>query len=285
VREELMDALFPHSGGSVLWGITGPPGSGKSTLADALIASERNAGRRVGVIAVDPSSPFTGGALLGDRLRMQRHSEDDGVFIRSMASRGHLGGVAAATSDAAKVMAAAGFDTIIIETIGVGQSEVEVIELADLILLVLVPGAGDEVQVMKAGIMEIADLFAVNKCDREGAERLKTELEYVMRMGEREDPAPVVLTSARTGEGVDELYRSVRDRIRTLETSGKLAERRTRRMEIELRTILSEKIHALLDEKLYTEQNVRTWAEELLEGRSAPYRFINSKIEAFKESL
>jgi LAO/AO transport system kinase len=216
---------------------------------------------------------------------MQRHAEDDGVFIRSMASRGHLGGVAAATSDAAKVLSAAGFDTVIIETIGVGQSEVEVVELADLILLVLVPGAGDEVQVMKAGIMEIADCFAVNKSDREGAQRLKSELEYVLRMSEASHPAPVLLTAAKSGEGVQELHRQLSGQAEEMKSDGRLQERRTRRTEIELRKILSAKLHTLLDDRLGMEERIRAWAEELVDGRSAPYRFINTKIEQFKESL
>jgi LAO/AO transport system kinase len=284
-REELMDTLFPHTSDTVLLGITGPPGSGKSTLVDNLIARERSDGRRVGVIAVDPSSPFSGGALLGDRVRMQRHAEDPGVFIRSMASRGHLGGVAAATSDAAKVLSAAGYDTVIIETIGVGQSEVEVVELADLVMLVLVPGTGDEVQVMKAGIMEIGDFFVVNKSDREGARRLKAELEYVLQMGEGEHQPPVLLTAANTGDGIEELYAGVRSRADEMARDGSLNERRTRRLEIELRKILSAKVHALLDEQLETESRIRQWARELFHGETTPYRLINGKIEEFKESL
>ncbi|MCF6335614.1 MAG: methylmalonyl Co-A mutase-associated GTPase MeaB, partial [Spirochaetales bacterium] len=188
-KEELIDGLYPFTGKAQIIGITGPPGAGKSTIVDRIIQFERNNNKKIAVIAVDPSSPFSGGAILGDRLRMQTHATDPGVFIRSMASRGHLGGISAATSGAIKVFDAAGFDTIIIETIGVGQTEVEVIELADLIILTLVPGMGDEIQAMKAGIMEIADLFLVNKSDIDGADRLKSEIEYMLMLGPENDKA------------------------------------------------------------------------------------------------
>jgi len=173
----LIAALHASGGRAYLIGVTGPPGAGKSTLVDRMTHELRAAGRRVGVIAVDPSSPFTGGAVLGDRVRMQAHANDEGVFIRSMATRGHLGGLARATGDAASVLDAAGFDPVIIETVGVGQGEVDIVRTADVSIVVAVPGAGDEVQAIKAGIMEIGDVFAINKADREGVLRTQKELE------------------------------------------------------------------------------------------------------------
>ncbi len=284
-KEDLLDMLFPYTSGALLLGITGPPGSGKSSIVDRLIARERKAGHRVGVLAVDPSSPFTGGALLGDRVRMQRHAEDPGVFIRSMATRGYLGGVSSATSDAAKICAAAGYDTVILETIGVGQSEVEVVELADIILLVLVPGAGDEVQIMKAGIMEIGDYIIINKSDREGATRLKTELEYVLQLGNSKRDLEVLLTSAKTGDGMNELYAEISDRVKTMKESGELDTRRAARLEIELRKILQQKIHEMLANELEIDHRIDGWVEMLLQGKNLPYRLIRAKIEEFKEGI
>jgi LAO/AO transport system kinase len=207
----LASALHPHTGRAVTIGITGPPGAGKSTLVAALVGHFRARGERVGVLAVDPSSPFTGGALLGDRVRMQVHALDDGVFIRSMATRGHLGGLAAATVGAADVLDAAGFDVILIETVGVGQDEVDVARVSDVCVVVSVPGAGDDVQAMKAGVMEIADVFVVNKADQEGSERAVTAIEQMLSL--EEAPAarrpPVLRVVATTGDGVTELVAEI----------------------------------------------------------------------------
>jgi LAO/AO transport system kinase len=197
-------------------GVTGPPGAGKSTLVDRLAAALRpNAS--VGILAVDPSSPFSGGAVLGDRLRMQSHSADEGVFIRSMATRGHLGGLARATADAATVLAAAGKDYVVIETVGVGQAEVDIVRAADVTIVVLVPGAGDEVQALKAGIMEIANIFVVNKADREGADRVVSGIESYLSLESKGVRPQIVKTVATTGEGIPELV----DAINTFRQAGR----------------------------------------------------------------
>jgi LAO/AO transport system kinase len=212
---EALRVLYAHTGRARLLGVTGAPGVGKSTLVDRLVERLRAAGRTVGVVAVDPSSPFTGGAILGDRVRMQRHSGDRGVYIRSMATRGALGGLARATMDVVRVLDAMGFDDVLVETVGVGQDEVDVSRIADAVLVVLVPGLGDEVQSLKAGILEIADVFVVNKSDREGADRVVQELNGAMSLGsgaraDRPSFVPaIVKTVASRGEGVDALVGAV----------------------------------------------------------------------------
>jgi LAO/AO transport system kinase len=208
----LLSALHPHAGRASLIGLTGPPGAGKSTLVDALTAAWRERGLRVAVIAVDPTSPFTGGALLGDRVRMQQHAGDAGVFIRSMATRGHLGGLSRATGDVAMVLDAAGYDLVLIETVGVGQDEIEVVRTADISIVVVVPGTGDDVQALKAGIMEIADVFVVNKADRDGADRAVASIEALLSLqGPDEDgwQPPVVRTEATARIGIDELVAAI----------------------------------------------------------------------------
>ena len=208
----LVGALFPRTGHALVVGLTGAPGVGKSTLADRLTAVWRDDGRTVGVLAVDPTSPFSGGAILGDRIRMQAHAGDGGVFVRSMATRGQLGGLARATFDALVVLDAAGCDVVLIETVGVGQAEVDISRTADVSLVVTVPGGGDDVQAIKAGIMEIADIFVVNKSDREGADRVVADIQGMLglRDARPEEPPPeVVRTSAATGEGVEELAAAV----------------------------------------------------------------------------
>jgi LAO/AO transport system kinase len=237
---EVMAALAPHAGHAQIVGITGSPGVGKSTSTSALVGELRRAGKRVGVLAVDPSSPFSGGALLGDRVRMQDHALDREVYIRSMASRGHLGGLAWTTPQALRVLDAAGCDVILIETVGVGQSEVEVAGLADTTLVLLAPGMGDGIQAAKAGILEIGDLYVVNKADRDGADTLRRELRSMLALADRPEGAwrpPIVKTIASKGEGLDEVAAEIDRHAEWLRATGELAARRTRRARDEIEAI------------------------------------------------
>jgi len=208
---ELLKALFPFSGHAVLLGLTGSPGAGKSTLVDQIAREYRKQGKTIGIIAVDPTSPFSGGAILGDRIRMQSHYADAGIYIRSMATRGSLGGLASTTADVATVIDASGRDLVMIETVGVGQDEVDIVALADVTVVVLVPGMGDDVQTIKAGIMEIADVFIINKCDREGAERVEREIRAMQSLAMRHDnwTPPIVKTVASDGTGVPEALQAI----------------------------------------------------------------------------
>jgi LAO/AO transport system kinase len=244
----LIGRIYPHTGRAYLIGVTGPPGAGKSTLVDRMIAELRKAGSTVGVLAVDPTSPYTGGAILGDRVRMQSHAEDAGVFIRSMATRGHLGGLARTTTEAATVLDAAGFDVVIIETVGVGQDEVDVVRTADISIVVVVPGTGDEVQALKAGIMEIADIFVVNKADRDGADRTAASVESMLALDHPEAGEwrpPVLRTEATSGRGVPELIEMI-GRFRA-ETGPALGARRRARAEWRLREIIGRQFMTHLD--------------------------------------
>ena len=238
-----MSALYPESGKAYTVGITGAPGSGKSTLTDKLVGLIRAQGDEVGVLAVDPSSPFSGGAILGDRVRMQEHATDDGVFIRSMASRGHLGGLARATPRAVRILDAAGFAWIVIETVGVGQVEVEIADAADTTVVVVNPGWGDAVQAAKAGLLEIADCFVVNKADRPGADETRRDLEGMLELaGEPAWRPPVLATVATEGHGVDELWAQIRAHRAFLEDDGELAARREQRLRDEVRAVVEDQL-------------------------------------------
>jgi LAO/AO transport system kinase len=241
---ELSKALFPATGRARVVGITGPPGAGKSTLAQRLAQAWRGAGRTVGIVAVDPSSPYTGGAILGDRIRMSEIYTDPGVFIRSMATRGALGGLARATSDAVDVLDAAGYDVVLIETVGVGQDEVDIVKAAETVAVVLVPGLGDDIQAIKAGILEIGDVFIVNKADREGADRTATELAMMLDLSALEGwRPPIVRTVAPRGEGVPEAVAALAAHGEHLVATGEDLERRRRRVRARLRALLDERFH------------------------------------------
>jgi LAO/AO transport system kinase len=304
---DLVRSIFPRTGRAYLIGVTGPPGAGKSTLVDRLISTIRtqnpqnarssqsslskshsadsavsasSAFPTVGVIAVDPTSPFSGGAVLGDRVRMQAHAADEGVFIRSMATRGHLGGLARATGDAALVLDAAGKDIIIIETVGVGQDEVDIIRTADVSIVTLVPGAGDEVQALKAGIMEIADIFVVNKADREGADRLVSAVEANLALHAYESGEwrpPIVKTVATSGSGVVELVDTIA-RFRA-HSEGMQAARRTTRSEYRLRELVSQRFMDHLERKVLAKGELRAIVDRIAARDVDPYTAANALLE------
>jgi LAO/AO transport system kinase len=279
----LLKALFPFTGRARVIGLTGAPGAGKSTLVDHLAREYRKQQRTLGIIAVDPTSPYTGGAILGDRIRMQAHHADPGIYIRSMATRGFLGGLARATSDVAAVLDASGKDLVLIETVGVGQDEVDIVRLADVTVVILVPGMGDDVQTIKAGIMEIADIFVINKSDRDGADRVEREIRAMQTLALRKDKwtPSIVKTVATEGKGVPELAAAIAAYEKFLEQrdlllSKKISNWRERLIEM-LREALLER---LLKERM-TEGEITRLAAEIAEHRRDPYSLVEEIAGSF----
>ena len=269
---QILQDLFAHTGRAVTLGITGAPGAGKSTLVDGIIRQLRKEGRTVGVIAVDPSSPFSGGAILGDRIRMQEHFADDGVFIRSMATRGTMGGLAPATMEMAMLLDAAGRDVVLIETVGVGQDEVEVARLADVTMVVMVPGMGDDVQAIKAGIMEIADVFVINKADQPGAEKLEREILAMLSLAHRNDNwvPPVVHAVAKEGKGIAEALEAARSYLQFNGRRGSARERWNPRLKQMLR-------ERLLDR--FEEREFEQAAAQVADRARDPYSIIDEWLK------
>ena len=274
---EILQQLFPRSGRAHVVGVTGSPGAGKSTLVDRLAVAYRQRDATIGIVAVDPSSPFTGGAILGDRIRIQAGSTDPHIYIRSMATRGHLGGLAAATTDVVTVMDAAGKDPIIVETVGVGQDEVEIVRLADVSLVVLVPGMGDDIQALKAGIMEIGDIFVINKSDLAGAERLEQAIAATLSLAHREDgwDPPIVKTVATQGEGIDELVNAIgrcraffeQSRIRTRKKHEAARQR--------LMALLQERLVQAAIQQAFSDKDLDRIVEEIAARRQDPYSIVD----------
>jgi len=279
---EIVREIFPHTGKAHRIGVTGPPGVGKSTLVDKLTSTLRKERLTVGIVAVDPTSPFTGGALLGDRVRMTDIGGDEGVFIRSMATRGSLGGLARATGEVADVLDAFGKDVIVFETVGVGQSELDVVEAADTTVVVLVPESGDSVQAMKAGLMEIADLFVVNKADRDGAENAVREIEIILEMVPRREgwTVPVLTTVASDGFGIETLRQTIDRHYEFLKSRGRLEEKRRKRVRAAVMDIVREKLHAKVWNSTDIDELLEKRVDEIAAGRGTPYSAAEEILEA-----
>jgi len=279
----LLKALFPFSGHARVLGLTGAPGAGKSTLVDQLAREYRRQERTVGIVAVDPTSPYTGGAILGDRIRMQSHHADPGIYIRSMATRGFLGGLARATTDVTTALDASGKDVVMIETVGVGQDEVDIVRLADVTVVILVPGMGDDVQTIKAGIMEIADIFVINKSDREGAERVEREIRAMQSLAIRKDAwtPPIIKTVATAGKGVDELAAAIVSYEQFLKQKDLLLKKKISNWRERLVEMLRESLLQQLLAERMSEADLSRLAADVAEHRRDPYSAVEEIVKGF----
>lgn len=279
--QNLLKELFPHTGKSVIIGITGAPGSGKSTLVDKLIGCVREDKKEMGIIAVDPSSPFSGGAILGDRIRMMRHSTDPGIFIRSMATRGHLGGLAKASGEAIAILEASGKEIILVETVGVGQDEVEVVKFADIVLVVLIPGTGDEIQAFKAGLMEIADIFVLNKADSPETDRTEKQLRAMLDLGLKDKSIPpVVKTVATEGEGIQALFEEMQ-RVQSERDHELQASRKKRLISWMLKDIIREKLFKAASDNI-KDSEFEDFIVKIYRREVDPYTVADQIIERLK---